>query len=146
MKMRGYVLLVIICFVAVMMCARMGLSAYGEYADDEAMQKLQEEYEWSVIYIRALAQMNASLHAEKNLEAMTRLHAKLLNSRGIIYIENDFDFITRRNVIVESHINALLREIGGVGSIHWNKEIMTGTGGLLPLFKVRDGWFKTHPD
>jgi len=30
--------------------------------------------------------------------------------------------------------------------IYWNKAIMTGTGGLLPWFKVRDGWFKTHPE
>lgn len=146
MKMCGCVLLIMMCFFIGITSACMSWSAEIENTGEEAMQDLLEEYEWSMIYIRALAQMNTKLHAEKNLEAMTRLHEKLLNSRGIIYTENDFHLEMGRNVIVEPHINALLNEIGGVGGIHWNKAIMTGAGGLLPWFKVRDGWFKTRPE
>ena len=137
MKLRDCGLLVISCFLIVTMYAGIGFAADGECAGDEAMKNLREEYEWSMSYIRALALMNENLHAEKNLEAMTRLHEKLVDSKRITYTSHAFG----RNFFMEPHIEALLREIG-IGRLHWDKEIMTGAAGLLPWIKVQDGWFE----
>jgi hypothetical protein len=125
------------------MYAGIGLAADGECAGDEAMS-LREEYEWSMVYIRALALVNDSLHAEKNLEAMTRLHEKLVDSTGITYVATD-SLLRNRNIFLEPHIEALLREIG-IGRLHWDKAVMTGAVGLLPWVKVRNGWFEKRTE
>ena len=103
---------------------------------DEVIKNLHEKYEWSMIYIRALALMNADLRAEKNLEVLTRLHEELVNNKGISYTEEDYFFSYYRNVFVNNKTKVLLEELG-----HDRKEIMTGEGRLLPWIKVRDEWF-----
>jgi len=104
--------------------------------DNTEIMNLQEEYEWSTIYLRALVLMNASLHSESKLEALTCLHEKLVNNKGISYTEEDYFFSENRSVFVNGKTDALLKELG-----YDREDKMTGEGGVLPWIKVRDDWF-----
>ena len=103
-------------------------------------EMLSDEYEWSIVYIRALALLNESLRAEKNLEALTRLHEKLVSNKGISYTEYDLHFNEFR-LTVDSKTESLLRELR-----HDRKAIVTGERGVLPWTNVRDGWFDSEQD
>jgi hypothetical protein len=64
--------------------------AWGEEAEEFDEQELEESYEWSISYIRALTVMTESLYREKNLDDMTRLHSILVNNKGVNYTQMDF--------------------------------------------------------
>jgi hypothetical protein len=107
--------------------------AWGEEAQRIDEQNMQESYEWSVSYIRALTVMNERFYRDKNLERMTQLHAVLdcknkscpyivknkLTNSWVSIVANDFAYHQTR------------REYGD----------MTVGDVILPWIAVQDRWF-----
>jgi hypothetical protein len=117
------VILVLLCVYA----------AWGEEVGKVDEQNMQESYEWSIIYIRALTAMNERLYRERNLERMTRLHSALdSKSKGVFRTAEEILKISWFSILVNDfHYHQTRREHGD----------MTVGDVFLPWIKIQDSWF-----